>query len=387
MSIPFNKPFRSSLELKFLEEVLEIGSLYGCGKYSRLATKTISECLGKENILLTDSCSSALDIIGLWLRGTVTNPKANVILPSYTFSSTANAFAKSGFVLNFCDVGSKKMVVDLETIKSCVDENTCAIVLVHYGLNVCEIKKIRKYCDSEGYFLIEDAAQLFGASYQNVKVGTVGHFGVFSFHETKNLHCGLGGCLYYENNDDFDRLTAIWERGTNRQAKLKGLVDKYTWTEIGGSYYPTELQSAVLYSQLLELEENINEREKVYQNYLKCFKKYKFPELNIYYSKVEEDVTSNYHSMYLIFENTRIRDEVLFSLEKQDISAFIGYVPLHTSPQGQKLGAHKSRLKNTEIYSERILRLPYYVGLSRDEVESISEKVAIIVKRVLNSDE
>ena len=366
--IPFNKPYKSKLAEEFLLDVLSEERYYGCGKYTNLATNLIGEISKAKNVLLTDSCSSALDIIALYLRKLFPNIDASVVLPSYTFSSTANAFAKVGFKLKFCDVSGPDMTAGIEQVSKVIDSTTIAVVAVHYGLNIAPVDHLRHLCDELNLYLVEDAAQLFGATYNEVKIGNFGHFAAFSFHETKNLHCGLGGALIFRDSSILDTLTAIWERGTNRQQLLRGVADKYTWTEIGGSYYPTELQAALLYSQLIEFEQNNNMRANIYNSYIRAFEKYKPPNV-LYVSKISKNVRSNYHSIYILTDTFDQTNEVLRS---KGISGYMGYVPLHSSPIGIKLSPETvGCLPMTESLAPKVMRLPFYVGLKDSEIDLI----------------
>lgn len=366
--ILFNKPYRASREKEFIQDVLDGDTFYGCGKYTDQATQELCKIFGTNNILLTDSCSSALDIIALKLRKDFPCPNANIVLPSYTFSSTANAFAKVGFKIRFCDVGGPDMVCNVDNISSRIDSDTIAVAVIHYGLNVAPVDAIRRFCDQNGVFLVEDAAQAVGAKYKNRKLGTFGHFGAISFHETKNIHSGLGGAVIFEDSALELELTAIWERGTNRQAKLRGVVDKYTWTEIGGSYYPTELTAALLYAQLLDLSKNIEIRKKIYEAYCTAL----LPRVgsNVrYFSTVKSGIVSNYHSMYVIVDDP---DEVFSKFQQSEIAAYIGYVPLHSSPMGLKLNEGVlEHFPNTDDYAPHIVRLPYHHELEREHIEAI----------------
>lgn len=264
-TIKFNEPFLAGNELKYLKDVFRQDHFYGNGKYTRLCAEFIRKKLSVENVLITDSCTSALEIAALLMRET--GQEQEIILPSYTFSSTASAFARAGFKLVFAEIDPKTMMMDVRDVREKFTQNTAAVVVVHYGGYCAEVNEFRALCDANEVYLVEDAAQAFNCFLNNKALGTIGDFGCFSFHETKNVHAGLSGALIIKDNSFVNRATYIWERGTNRQDVLKGLANKYSWVEIGGSFYPTELQTAFLYAQLEALERNIEERKVIYDEY------------------------------------------------------------------------------------------------------------------------
>ena len=254
--LKFNEPYLTNKELEYIGDVFSEKRFYGAGKYTNLCEEKIASIIGAENALLTDSCTAALEIVALLLRDFT--KKQEVIVPSYTFTSSASAFARAGFDIVFCEVNDTDLMIDIDDARAKISEHTVAIIPVHYGGLCADITNICELGREFNIFVVEDGAQAFGAYLSERHLGTFGDFGCFSFHETKNIHCGLGGALVINNEDFAKRARHIWERGTNRQEVLKGLVDKYSWVEIGGSFYPSELQAAFLFAQL----ENLDSLEK-----------------------------------------------------------------------------------------------------------------------------
>ncbi len=376
MKINFNEPFISGLEKEFILDVFEQNRFYGNGKYTQLSTNLIKNRISSENVLLTDSCTSALEIVALLLRDY--KKEQEIILPSYTFSSTASAFARAGFKLVFAEINPHTMMLDPNDIEKRITEKTVAVVTVHYAGYCCELEKISLICKKHEIKLVEDAAQAFDSYLKGKALGTFGDFGCFSFHETKNIHAGLSGALTIQDPAYVDRATYIWERGTNRQEVLKGLVDKYSWVEIGGSFYPTEFQAAFLYAQLLSLDENVAKRKAIYDVYhtnlslLKEEKILDFPSFENYFK-------SNFHAFFIRLNSEEECDKVRECLVRNNISAYIGYVPLHSSKVGLKMGYTKESLPITEYNAKCVLRLPFHNNLTIEDVHFMT----LIIKESL----
>lgn len=368
--IKFNEPYLTHQEQEYIKDVFLRQNFYGAGKYTQLCEQKIKDYTGVDHALLTDSCTSALEISALLLRDF--SKKQEVIIPSYTFSSTASAFARAGFDIIFCEINEINMMIDSYDFEKKITENTVAVVPVHYGGLSCNIEKICAIASKNNLYVIEDGAQAFGCTLKKKHLGTFGDFGCFSFHETKNLHCGLGGAIVINNEDYASRARHIWERGTNRQEVLKGLVDKYSWVEVGGSFYPTEIQAAFLYSQLNCIEDNLRVRKSIHDKYnhnlskLKDKKIINFPDLNY-------NLKSNYHAFFIIFNSEQETDEVREYLLKNNIHAYIGYIPLHSSPVGKRMGYEEDSLPKTELLSKCILRLPLHNNMSINDASYICE--------------
>lgn len=366
--IKFNEPFIAGNELKYIEDVFSQNQFYGVGKYTRNCTEFISNRLNAQDVLLTDSCTSALEIAALLLRDK--SRVQEVILPSYTFSSTASAFARAGFNIVFAEIEPESMMLDLNDVENKITNLTEAIVVVHYGGFCADLHGLKDICKKNKLYLVEDAAQAFDSYLDGKALGTFGDFGCFSFHETKNIHAGLSGALLVNNVSFMERATHIWERGTNRQEVLKGLVDKYSWVEIGGSFYPSELQAAFLYAQLEVIDKNIEERKAIYLGYRNGLDVLRNRKLLVYPNFIK-NYTSNYHAFFVIFQSEAICDRVRLHLVSNDVGAYIGYVPLHSSVVGKSLGYKEESLPITEEYSKRLLRLPFHNNMTSENVEFV----------------
>ena len=366
--LKFNEPYLTNQEMVYISDVFSEKRFYGAGKYTNLCEEKIASIIGAKNALLTDSCTAALEIVALLLRDFT--KKQEVIVPSYTFTSSASAFARAGFDIVFCEVNDTDLMIDIDDARAKISEHTVAIIPVHYGGLCADITKICELGREFNVFVVEDGAQAFGAYLSKRHLGTFGDFGCFSFHETKNIHCGLGGALVINNEDFVKRARHIWERGTNRQEVLKGLVDKYSWVEIGGSFYPSELQAAFLFAQLENLDSNLAQRKTIYDVYrnglagLRDDEKISFPDMPIGYD-------SNYHAFYTVFDSELTTDRVRTFLLSNEVQAFIGYVPLHSSPVGLRMGYSADSLPRTERVAKCVLRLPLHNNMTPDSARTV----------------
>lgn len=370
--IKFNVPYITGNELKYISELFTNGHFSGAGAFTDKCQKKISSRIGSEHVLLTDSCTSALEMIALLIRDW--SRKQQVLIPSYTFTSTAAAFAKVGFEIIFCEVNPETLMIDAEDAQAKITRHSVAIVGVHYGGVPFDIKGIQKICSQNDLFLIEDAAQGFGSVWEDKPLGAFGDFSAFSFHETKNIHCGLGGAAIIKHPEFFERARNIWERGTNRQEVLRGLVDKYTWVEIGGSFYPSDIQAAFLLAQLDHFDNNLLERQRIFTVYQKAFAKdTKFQLSTIKIPKTMN--LFNFHAFWVKFRDENEVDFVREELLKNKISAFIGYVPLHSSPVGVKMGYNSQDLPITDDTAKLILRLPLNNSMTSKDAEFVVSKL------------
>ena len=365
--ILFNEPYQSGNELKYLTEVLNNQKFQGNGPFTKKAQNFIKTYTSAESVLLTHSCTGALELSALLLD---IGPGDEVILPSYTFASTASAFLRNGAKLIFADINPNSLMIDKEDVVDKITDNTKAVVPISYAGLSPELKDIKKICNESEINMIEDNAQGLGSSSYGNSLGTHGILGTLSFHETKNIHCGLGGALLINDNSLFDRAENIWERGTNRSKMLKGLVDKYTWVDVGSSFYPSELQSAFLLAQLESIDENLEKRKILCMEYdvllsdMENFGKIR---------RQTRDHTEswNYHAMVVIFESPKITNSVRNDLLSNDIHSYIGYVPLHSSPMGRSLNEEVISLPVTDLISENILRLPLHCNMSISDVRKV----------------
>jgi len=306
-------------------------------------------------------------------------PGDEVIMPSFTFVSTANAFVLRGVTPVFVDIRSDNFNLDENKIESSITEKTKAIMVVHYAGIACDMKKILSIAKKYNLFVIEDAAHAIGAKYENKYLGTLGDLGTFSFHDTKNITCGEGGALLINNPDLIERSEIIREKGTNRNKFFRGEVDKYTWVDIGSSFLLSEVSAAFLYAQLEELE-NINaKRVKIWNKYYENLKDLN-TEHQIGLPFVPGYATHNAHIFYLVLKNLDERSRLITFLKENGVSSVFHYVPLHNSPAGLKYGKTFCELPVTEDLSERLLRLPLYFDLSESEVSFILEKLNLFFK-------
>lgn len=374
--VKFNEPYITGNEEKYIKDVFERKTFYGNGHYTKRCQKLISEKILVKNVLLTDSCTSALEISALLLREW--DKKQEVIIPSYTFSSTAAAFARAGFKINFAEIDPQTMMIDIEDVKNKINANTVAIVIVHYGGFSANAILFKELCKKNSIYLIEDAAQAFGSSESDHYLGTIGDLGCYSFHESKNLHAGLSGALVINNDEFVDRAEHIWERGTNRQEVLKGLNDKYSWVEIGGSFYPSELQAAFLCAQLESFDINLSERKDIFFGYYDIFIKNNLK--HFYYPKIRDNFQNNFHAFWVVFASREECDYMRLKLADNKINAYIGYVPLHSSKVGINMGYAPEDLMITEEYAQRILRLPMHNNMNKNESTYIAKSISKYIK-------
>lgn len=369
--IRFNSPYITNLELDFIKDVFKENQFYGAGKYTFKCEKILKKTLSNSNVLLTDSCTSALEIAALIIKK---NKLDEVLMPSYTFTSTASAFIKAGFKIRFVDIDPNNGMIDPNQLEKNITKKTRAIVVVHYGGNVAQVEKIKKICEQKKLYLVEDAAQSFNSFLNKKAVGTFGDIGCYSFHETKNLHAGMSGALVIKSKKNHTRATYIRERGTNRSDVIKGLSKKYSWVEIGGSYYPTEIQAAFLYAQLKNIIKNTNKRRILYNRYFSKLIHLKNEKI-IFFNEFEKNYSSNFHAFFILVNSQKTKDELIKYLFKKKINSYIGYVPLHSSKVGIKLGLNKFHLPNTNIFAKTVIRLPMHNNMTLKDVDLVCNNI------------
>ncbi len=371
--IKFNSAYLSGKEKEYQDEVFSNKHFAGNGKFTKKCQSLIENIVGGR-VLLTTSCTAALELAAMSLNLSSTD---EVIVPSYTFAATASAFYRTGAKIIFAEIDPNTLMIDINDVERKINKNTRAIVPVHYAGLPCEVVKISELCKSMDIDLIEDAAQGFGTMLEGGHLGSFGRFGTISFHETKNIHCGLGGAIYINETEDFDRVENIWERGTNRAKMFRGLVDKYSWVEPGSSFYPTELQSAFLLAQLESLDKNLDQRSSLTEEYKKRLKNLRK------YGVILQDSALftrwNHHAIACIFPTYEITEHVRKTLLDRGIHAYIGYVPLHSSPMGKKMGWKPGDLPITEDVSNRILRLPMHCEMTVDDVVRVTDELEEIL--------
>ncbi|MGB8276230.1 MAG: dTDP-4-amino-4,6-dideoxygalactose transaminase [Alphaproteobacteria bacterium] len=375
--IPFNKPFIVGKELYYVAEAVLGGQISGDGPFARRCQRLMEERFRARKVFLTTSCTSALEMAALLCE---IGPGDEVILPSYTFVSTANAFFLRGAKLVFVDIRPDTLNLDETLLDAAVTERTKAIVPVHYAGVACEMDRIGEIAREYGLYVIEDAAHAVNATYKGTFLGTIGDFGAYSFHETKNFICGEGGALL-ANTDGFEeRAEIIREKGTNRSQFFRGQVDKYTWVGAGSSYVPADILAAFLYAQLENMETITDKRKWIYETYLNLFRPLA-DRCPLRLPVIPEECGSNYHMFYVILEDQATRTALIEHLKAKGILAVFHYVPLHTSPVGTAMGYRPGMFPVTEDVSDRLLRLPFYYGLEEEDIRTVADEVSAFFGR------
>lgn len=365
--IPFNKPCVVGGEQAAIQEAISRGKLSGNDAFGKWCTEWLEEKLPAEKAILTPSCTAALEMTALL---TEVGPGDEVIMPSYTFVSTANAFALRGAAIRFIDIDPDTMNVDPGAIEAAVTPETRAIVVVHYAGIACDMDDIMEIADAHGLWVIEDAAQGLMSTYKGKALGTIGHLGTFSFHETKNYQCGEGGALLVNDPALVERAEILQEKGTDRSQFLKGMVDKYTWRDLGSSYLLSELNAAYLSVQL-EHAETINEdRLRSWSRYQEGLRPLE-DEGKISLPVLPENTRHNAHMFYIKVSSDKKRAELISWLKEKGVMAVTHYVPLHSAQAGEKFGSFTGVDRWTTAESEKLLRLPLYYGINQEDVEDV----------------
>ena len=332
---------------------------------------------GTARAMLTTSCTHATEMAAL-LAGI--GPGDEVIMPSYTFVSTADAFVLRGATAVFVDIRPDTMNIDETLIEDAITDRTRAIVPVHYAGVSCEMDSIMKIAADHDLTVIEDAAQGMMCEYKGQALGTIGNMGCYSFHDTKNYTMGEGGCLLIKHDEDIEPAEIIREKGTNRSKFFRGQIDKYTWVEAGSSYLPSELNAAYLYAQLEEADRIYDDRMRSWETYLRCLKDLEDAG-HIQLPVIPEGCRHNAHMFYIKCRDIEERSSLINCLKEHDIASAFHYIPLHGSPAGKKYGRFSGEDRYTTAESQRLLRLPMYYGLSEDDIIRICEVIAGFYKR------
>ena len=376
MEIPFNKPYFTGKEIENILLAKEYGQLAGDGIFTQRCSNWIEESTGCYKALLTHSCTAALEMAAILIE---TKPGDEIIMPSYTFVSTANAFVLRGGIPVFVDIRSDTLNIDETLIESAITSKTKAIVPVHYAGVACDMDTIMDIADRHNLIVIEDAAQGVNASYKGKILGSIGHLGCYSFHETKNIISGEGGALLINDSSFANRAEIIREKGTNRSLFFRGQVDKYTWVDIGSSYLPGELIAAFLLAQMLKAKDITQKRIDIWNKYHASFQNSDMID-NIGLPTVPSNCAHNAHMYYLLLPNLNKRASFIGYMKERNINCVFHYVPLHTSPQGKKVGVCSGRLDVSSDVANRIVRLPIWVGLSAQEQNRIVESTLSYLK-------
>ena len=368
--IPFNRPYLTGKELHNIAQAHALGQLAGDGSFTKQCHQWLEESIGTKKALLTHSCTASLEMAALLAD---IQPGDEVIMPSYTFVSTANAFVLRGGVPVFVDIREDTLNLDERRIEAAITPKTKAIVPVHYAGVACEMDAILEIAQAHKLWVIEDAAQGIGSTYKSKPLGALGHLGCLSFHETKNVISGEGGALLVNEEDWVQRAEIIREKGTNRSQFFRGQVDKYTWVEVGSSYLPGEIIAAFLWAQLQEAEVITQQRLEVWNAYHEAFAELESKE-RLRRPFVPKECQHNGHLYYLLLRDLKDRTQFIETLKDQGINCVFHYVPLHSSPAGKKYGRVSGNLSITESISERLVRLPMWVGLEQEQVLELVQK-------------
>ena len=372
--IPFNKPYLTGKEMQYIEEAVKSGKISGNGLFTKKCQEFFEKEFGFKKTLLTTSCTDALEMAAI-----LTDIKEGdeVIVPSFTFVSTALAFVRQGADIVFADSYSDNPNIDADQIEALITEKTKAIVVVHYAGVACDMDKIMSIANKHGIIVIEDAAQAIDSYYiskdgTRKALGSIGHLSAFSFHETKNIISGEGGMLCINDDHFIQRAEIIWEKGTNRSQFFRGEVDKYSWVDTGSSFLPSEIISAFLWAQIENMRDIQNKRIKIWNCYYEglssfepvSIKKPKLPLVPAY-------ATNNAHMFYLVCDNVDDRTKFIQHLKDKGILSVFHYLSLHKSSYYEKYSTRKSELPNSDMFSDCLVRLPLFYELTNEQVEYI----------------
>lgn len=369
--INFNVPPFAGKELEYMKEAIDAQKICGDGQFTKKCNQWIEEKTGTKKALLTTSCTHATELAALLAQ---VKPGDEVIMPSFTFVSTADAFVLRGAVPVFVDIRPDTMNIDEKKIEAAITEKTVGIVPVHYAGVACEMDTIMELAKKYNLWVIEDAAQGVMSTYKGKALGTIGDFGCFSFHETKNYSMGEGGAILIQDEKYVEEAEIIREKGTNRSKFFRGQIDKYTWVNYGSSYLPSDMNAAYLWAQL-EMAEEINEKR------LSCWNRYyeNLKELEeagkITLPTIPEGCVHNAHMFYLKTKDLDERTAFIDFMKQKNILTVFHYIPLHSAPAGEKFGRFHGEDEYTTRESERLVRLPLYYSLSLEEVDYISDAV------------
>lgn len=371
MRIPFNKPTYIGKESEYVLDAVNKGHISGDGEYTKKCAKKLEELSGTKRALLTTSCTHATEMAALLSD---IKPGDEVIMPSYTFVSTADAFVLRGATPVFVDIRPDTMNMDETLIEDAITSKTKAIVPVHYAGVGCEMDTIMDIARRHNLTVIEDAAQGIASTYKGKALGTFGDFGCYSFHETKNISMGEGGALLIQNEDLVEPAEIIREKGTNRAKFFRGQIDKYTWVNYGSSYLPSDMNAAYLWAQLENIDIIQKKRLSVWNRYKEGLSELEKKEY-IEFGVIPEECTNNAHMFYIKVRDLENRTDLLKFLKENGIQAVFHYVPLHSAPAGRKFGRFNGEDRYTTKESERLIRLPLFYSISDEEVEFVIEKL------------
>jgi len=376
MTIPFNQPYETGKELDYIREALAKGHLSGDGPFTKRIHRWLVERLGSAAALMTHSGTAALEMMGQLLD---IEPGDEIIMPSFTFVSTANAFVLRGGVPVFVDIREDTLNIDESLVETAITPRTRAIMAVHYAGVGCEMDTLADIAQRRGIALLEDAAQGIGSSYKGRALGSIGALGALSFHETKNLISGEGGALLINDPALIERAEIIREKGTNRSKFFRGQIDKYTWVDIGSSYLPSDILAAFLWAQLEHADELFEERRALWHSYHDRLESLEREGL-LRRPIIPETVHQNGHIYYVLLRDGQTRDRVLEELRRRGIVAVFHYVPLHSAPAGRRYARVGSSMERTDALSTRLARLPLYPSMGEETIEQVCSTLESVLR-------
>jgi dTDP-4-amino-4,6-dideoxygalactose transaminase len=375
--IPFNRPYVSGKELDYVSQAIGRGEIAADGRFSKGCARIIQERFGIARALMMPSCTAGLEMAALLCN---VQPGDEVILPSYTFVSTANAFVRCGARPVFIDIRPDTLNMDESLVEAAITPRTKAIVPVHYAGVACEMDELSRIAKKHGVLMVEDAAQGVHAYYKGRALGSIGDLSAYSFHDTKNYVCGEGGALTINNAALVERAEIIRDKGTNRQKFFRGEIDKYTWVDIGSSFLPAEVACAFLQAQLELLDPILERRRAIHEGYAERLQPLEQAGL-LRGPRVPAECAQNYHMFYILLQDEKTREGLASFLRERGIQAVSHYVPLHLSPMGRQWGYVDGSLPVTEDLSARLLRLPLYYTLTSAEQDEVCRGIGEYLQR------
>ncbi len=370
--IPFNKPYLTGQEYELIEKAFSKGKFSGNGYFTDKCHRFFKDHFGLSNCFLTNSATSALEMASLLCNIT---KEDEVIIPSYTFVSTATPFALRGARIVFCDSEPTSPNIDVLQLEQLITPKTKAIVIVHYAGLACDMDAIMEIANRHEIFVIEDAAHSIASLYKDKFLGTYGHFAAFSFHETKNISSGQGGMLVINDQSMINRAEKIWIKGTNQLDMQRGIIDKYEWVDLGSNFYPSEITAALLFAQLQKIEFIQKKRKTIWNTYYEQLHHLEIKE-KISLPIIKDYQSNNYHIFYILCTSISERNNLIDFLKQNNVLAVFHYSALHSSPYIQEKSTNKFELPNADRYSETLLRLPLFVELELNLVTKITSLIS-----------
>ena len=369
--IPFNKPYMTGRELYHIAQAVSFENIAGDGYFTQQCARFLESRFGVGSALMVTSCTAALEMAAMLCD---LEPGDEVIMPSFTFVSTASAVMRAGGRPVFADIRPDTLNVDVDHVEQLINERTKALLPIHYAGVGCEMDRLMALADRHDLIVIEDAAQGVNAGYRGRALGTIGHLGCYSFHDTKNFVCGEGGALAVNDPEMIRRAEILRDKGTNRRQFWRGEVDKYTWVDLGSSFVPSEISCAFLLAQFESMDAMQDRRDQLWNGYQDRLKPLAADGL-VTLPTVPVDRRSNSHIFHLLMADERARDDLITHLAEQDIHAVFHYVPLHSSPMGRKLTPEPTQLPVTDDITGRLVRLPMYYELTEADIDRVCSAI------------